>query len=384
MKTKSLSRRRMPQILLGGSLGQEEQPQNQTVLSPEPALVTGIVDEYTRIQAKYHLTYEDPKNGIPVIEGVDNTTHLIAIVLKKEGHAFNRTNIFYKDVLTIQEQKIPVLIRVKKTSSTSWTLKTTYTLKLAGIYICTTKTFVRPCAVMGCYDLVNLCKLNNDGKEFNMTDIVINIRDQDNQQKFDESIKKLVEYITTLTKDTSKSIFENLPVNTNLGKTFLKDTIRNLFVAPTAISHVALGTVIATAKGSLDGIIKMIIGFEEAFENSFRLMRDFRGPRVVNSDGSMNTKYSAEQEMRKIKETQQHVDDELFNRFVKAFNTKLTSADAEYQRLKTILGLWESAKIIAAEEVKVAAHGGRNTQKTRNNKRYKKNSRRYIRKNNTK
>lgn len=114
---------------------------------------------------------------------------MIGAVLKIEDGS-NHTNIFYKDNLIINNQEFPVLIRVKETSSMNLKLETTYKITLGGIYFCGDGTEPEKCIMMDCHLLLNLYKLNANGKELDKTDIEIRKLDGISKDTYNLTIDK--------------------------------------------------------------------------------------------------------------------------------------------------------------------------------------------------
>ena len=375
MKTKSVSRRRMRQILLGGSQDQ--------ALSPNEQLVAQI----KAFKTKYSLTYVvDPvkdklTNGIPDLSKNDvKSEDLIVAAQKDEGHKLKHTNIFYKDKLTIDNTEILVLIRVKKTSSGFFSNKE-YKIELGGIYLCEEDTRIELCPIRNCYQLLNLYKLSEDGKKLNKTDIVINIRNRDFSQynefnlKIRDALNKYIIEIKNNVKLIGTTLDKlNFVIDTNKGSIFFKDVMRNLAASDpifTAVFSRSAGRVIGgTYLGAIVGVAKGFYGILDGFVDGFKKgAEEWAVPRrVIDMEGESPTE-KKEKEIKMIKSIQK-LAEPLFDGFMQDLGVDVRRTDVDtyidlpesnkkYHNLKTLIGLWEIAKAEAAEAAKAEADGAK-------------------------
>lgn len=236
MKSKSIRRRISNMSGGSGSTPPELQPPQQQYPPPETSspdkYCKQFEEAYKEIAKKYSFTNT---NKIPDIVPALNSVNMIGAVLKIEELS-NHTNIFYKDNLMINNQEFPVLIRLKETSSTNWKLETTYKITLGGIYFCGDGTESEKC-IMDCHLLLNLYKLNANGKELDKTDIKIRKLDGISKDTYNLTIDNLNAHIQLLKGMKLDMHGYGFTINKNRLKTFSKDTLRNVTETPRTSMH---------------------------------------------------------------------------------------------------------------------------------------------------
>ncbi len=86
----------------------------------------------------------------------------------------NHTNIFYKDIFSINGIKLSVLVRTKKTKSSMFVDKNKYQIEVGGIYYCNDETRIISCSSQDdCHQLISLHKLNHIIGDTHKTNIKI-------------------------------------------------------------------------------------------------------------------------------------------------------------------------------------------------------------------
>jgi hypothetical protein len=206
-------------------------PQQQQYPTPETSEIyyKQFENEHKKIATKYSFTNTDTTPDLYI-------ENMIGLVLKIDELS-NHKNIFYKDNLMINNQAFPVLIRAKETSSTNWKLQTTSKITLGGIYFCGDDTKSEKCIMMDCHLLLNLYKLNANGKELDKTDIKIRKLDDIAKDKYAQTIDNLNAHIQLLKGMKLNMKGYQFTINKNRLKTLSRDTLRNVSETPRSLVY---------------------------------------------------------------------------------------------------------------------------------------------------